>query len=260
MRRILVAGNIKMNLSRSELNQLLSSIRNELETQAEPIDVAYFPAAPMLDVAQSVLTGSDVLWGAQNMHWEEGGAFTGECSPLMLRELGCQQVILGHSERRALFGETDEMINRKAASALAHDLIPVVCVGETEAERESGATEVVLTRQVVGSLANLQFSDPSRLVVAYEPVWAIGTGKTASPEQAQEAHSHVRSELSNLFGTHAASGIRILYGGSVKAGNAADIFSKPDVDGGLVGGASLKPEQFVPIIRAGGDAARQAGS
>jgi triosephosphate isomerase len=184
------------------------------------------------------------------MHWEASGAFTGEVSAAMLTEAGCRYVILGHSERRALFGETDAGVARKAAAALVAGLVPVVCVGESETDRDGGRTEAVLSAQIRGSLAGFPASRAGDLVVAYEPVWAIGTGRTAAPEQAQAAHAHLRRELAGILGTGGAAVVRILYGGSVKPGNAGELLACDDIDGALVGGASLDPDSFLGIIRA----------
>jgi len=250
VRRAIVAGNAKMNLDRHRLAELLHAVRDHVDRASPSCDVVYCPPATLIPAAAGVLAGSAVGYGAQNMHWEASGAFTGELSLLMLREWGCTHVILGHSERRSLFGETDAAVRRKAEAAMTGGLVPIVCVGETESERTAGATEVVLSRQVSGSLAGLPVTDPRALVVAYEPVWAIGTGKTATPEQAQEAHAHLRSELGKVFGEPLAGGIRVLYGGSVKPDNARELLTKPDVDGALVGGASLDARAFLPIIDA----------
>lgn len=252
-RRPLVAGNAKMNLDRRSMGNLLDALAAELRERPVECDVAYCPPFPLLPAAAAALAGSPVLLGAQNVHWEPSGAYTGEVSVGMLLEAGCRLVLVGHSERRTLFGETDAGVGKKAAVALEVGLIPVVCIGETEAEREAGATEVVLSRQLVGAFAGIAAADPSRILVAYEPVWAIGTGKTATPEIAQAAHGHIRRELSRRFGD-AARGIRILYGGSVNAGNAAALMAQPDVDGALVGGASLDAGSFLAIVRAAGTA------
>jgi triosephosphate isomerase len=250
MRKPIVAGNAKMNLDARALGSVLQALKGDLAATPSACEVYYCPPFTLLATAGEALQGSPIGWGGQNMHWEESGAYTGEISAGMLRELGCRTVILGHSERRTLFGETDENVRRKAAVALAAGLVPIVCVGETEQEREAGATEVVLSRQLVGSLAGLEIPRTTSLVLAYEPVWAIGTGKTATPDQAQAAHAHVRGELTKLFGAGMAAGLRILYGGSVKAANAEELLSLADVDGALVGGACLKAESFLPIIRA----------
>lgn len=212
------------------------------------------PAFPALLAVSALLEGTDIGLGAQNMHWESAGAYTGEVSPPMVAEL-CQYVILGHSERRTYFGETDETVNRKVQAALAHGLVPIVCVGETLEENEAGRTEEVVFRQVQLGLAGLSlaedFTASSNLVVAYEPVWAIGTGRAATAEGANRVVAEViRPALSELFGEGSAQEIRVLYGGSVKADNAAEFFSQPDIDGALVGGASLKVAEFVPITQA----------
>ena len=195
------------------------------------------------------MEGSSIPWGAQDMYWMEGGAYTGEISASMLRDAGCEYVILGHSERRTLFNETDDSVKMKTGAALAGGLVPIVCVGETLQERESGDTEAVLSRQVSRGLSGLEVAGANRLVVAYEPVWAIGTGKTATPAMAQQAHDHIRGCLHDAFGD-LANGIRILYGGSVKGENAKELLSQPDIDGALVGGASLSADAFLPIVRA----------
>jgi triosephosphate isomerase len=250
MRKPLVAGNVKMNLTRPGLLAVLDALKRDIGLNPPDCEVVYCPPFVWLAESAAALSGSRIGLGAQNMHGEASGAFTGEVSPGMLREAGCRYVILGHSERRTLFGETDAGVRRKAEAAISADLIPIVCVGETEQERKAGATEVVLTRQTVGSLGGLAVADPAELVLAYEPVWAIGTGKNATPEQAQEAHAHLRRELAKVLGPDVAAAVRILYGGSVKADNAADLLTKPDIDGALVGGACLKPEAFLPIVRA----------
>ena len=257
MRQPFVAGNIKMNLNRAETTALLSAVAGSLRQSASSVEVAYCPPAAHLDVARAALAGSAVRLGAQNAHWESKGAFTGEVSPAMLREAGCGLVILGHSERRTLFGETDADVLRKTRAVLEAGLDAVVCVGETEAERAAGATEVVLARQVVGSLGGLDIQDPRRLTVAYEPVWAIGTGNTATPEMAQAAHRVLRGELAKALGAHTAEGIRIQYGGSVKPDNAEALLAQPDIDGALVGGACLEASSFLAIIRAGEATARR---
>ncbi len=250
MRKPLVAGNAKMNLTRAGLVGVLEALKRDLSLAPPACEVVYCPPSPWLLDAAAVLTGTRIGLGAQNMHWEASGAFTGEIAAGMLCEAGCRYVILGHSERRTLFGETDAAVRRKAEAALAAGLIPIVCVGETEQERVAGATEVVLTRQAVGSLGGLIVPDPAGLVVAYEPVWAIGTGRNATPDQAQEAHAHLRRELAGVLGPEVAAGVRILYGGSVKPDNAAELLARLDIDGALVGGACLKPETFLPILRA----------
>jgi triosephosphate isomerase len=195
------------------------------------------------------LKGSSVGLGAQDLFWENEGAFTGQVSARMLCAVGCRYAIVGHSERRQFFGETDATVNRKTRAALAAGLVPVVCVGESEAEREAGQTFSILDKQLQGGLQGFSANDIGPLVVAYEPVWAIGTGKTATSAQAEEAHRFIRSRVEGLFGAAAAAAMRILYGGSVKPDNMAELMAMPDIDGGLVGGASLNPESFAKIVR-----------
>jgi len=192
---------------------------------------------------------TNIALGAQNMYWENEGAYTGEVAPGMLKEIGCRYVILGHSERRQYFGETDDIVNRKVQAALAHELIPIVCVGERLEERESGTTEAVVRRQLVASLVGLTAQQMARLVVAYEPVWAIGTGRTASAADAQQVNQFIRFLLRDLFGETTATSVRIQYGGSVKPGNTAELMAQPDIDGALVGGASLEVDSFTDIIK-----------
>ena len=195
------------------------------------------------------MQGSNIGLGAQNVHWAEKGAFTGEISAAMLKELGVQYVVIGHSERRQYFGETDETVNKRTKAALAAGLKPIVCVGETLAEREAGATTKVVERQVRVGLAGLHSADWDQLVLAYEPVWAIGTGKTATTAQAQEVHAFIRKLLAELAGAEAAAKLRIQYGGSMKPENAKELISQPDIDGGLIGGASLEAKSFADIVR-----------
>lgn len=213
-------------------------------------DVAIFPPYVSLYPAADFLRSSRIMLGAQNMHEAVSGAFTGEVSVGMLLTVGCQLVILGHSERRQLFGETDAGVGRKTQAALASGLMPIVCVGETLAERESGQTERVVERQIAAGLTGMTEEQLDKVTIAYEPVWAIGTGKVASVEQAGEVHRFIRSWIRTNFGATAAERIRIQYGGSVKADNARDLLADPDIDGALVGGASLNPDEFDAIIRA----------
>ncbi len=239
----IVAGNWKMHHGAAAATGFCEGLLNE--DLPEGVQAVICPPFTSLPAAAMLLAGSSIGLGAQNVHWESSGAFTGEVAAPMLAELGVEWVIVGHSERRALFCETDETAHRRAARAQAEGLTVIFCVGETLEQREAGETFAVLQRQT-GALEGLE---PGRLVVAYEPVWAIGTGRTASPAQAQEAHAFIRERLRNLFG-EAAEAIRILYGGSVKPANAAELFAQPDVDGGLVGGASLDVASFSAIIRA----------
>lgn len=206
------------------------------------------PFTALMEMATQ-LSSTKIALGAQNMYWENEGAYTGEISPGMLKEIGCQYVILGHSERRQYFGETDETVHKKVHAALAHNLVPIVCVGERLEEREAGNTEDVVRRQVVGSLAELKAEQAAGLVVAYEPVWAIGTGRTASAGDAQQVNGFIRDVLRRMFGEAAAEAIRIQYGGSVKPQNTAELMAQPDIDGALVGGASLKADSFSQIVK-----------
>lgn len=248
-RKKIVAGNWKMNLSIAEATELASSAARDLAELRE-VDVLLCPPFTALSAVSEVISGGSIKLGAQNMHWEKDGAFTGEISAAMLRGLFCRYVIVGHSERRQFFGETDEVVNRKTRMALESSLEPIVCVGEHLEQREAGETNAVLQSQLEGSLAGLG-ADCAKIIVAYEPVWAIGTGLTASPDQAQEAHAWIRGVIGQIAGSDIADGIRIQYGGSVKPGNAGELMSQPDVDGALVGGASLEARSFVEIVRAG---------
>ena len=248
-RKKIVAGNWKMNKTLRDAESLAAAIKVDLAEYRE-VDVVLCPPFTALKAVGEVIGDTLIKLGAQNMHWEHSGAFTGEISPAMLRDIYCHYVILGHSERRAMFHETDAMVNRKVHAALAANLTPIVCVGETLAERDAGQTLEVVRRQVEQSLAGLG-EQVARIIVAYEPVWAIGTGRNATAEQAQEVHAHIRQILAALGGAEAASVARIQYGGSVKPANARELFSQPDVDGGLIGGASLEAHAFVEIVRAG---------
>ncbi len=249
MRKPFVAGNWKMNKTGEEARALVAEMLPELQA-ASSIDRAVCPPSPYLMPVAAMLAGTGVGLGAQNMYWEESGAYTGEISPNMVAEF-CQYVIIGHSERRAYFGETDETVNRKVKAAFAHNLTPIMCVGETLEENEAGRTAEVVERQVRGGMAGLDTDQAARLVVAYEPVWAIGTGRAATSEQANAVHADViRPVLSDLFGADVAQAVRIQYGGSVNAKNAAELFAMPDIDGALVGGAALKPADFVAIVKA----------
>ncbi len=249
MRTPLVAGNWKMNKTVAEARQLVAEMLPGLE-EARSVENLLCPPFTALEAVAGLLKGSTVKLGGQNVYWETKGAFTAEISPLMLSEF-CQYVIIGHSERRAYFGETDETVNRRVKAALAHHLTPVVCVGETLAENEGGQTNAVIARQMREGLAGTGISSAAQLVVAYEPVWAIGTGKAAYPEDAARVIGKViRPALSELFGETLSQEVRVLYGGSVKADNAAEFFNLPDVDGALVGGASLNAEDFIAITQA----------
>jgi len=249
MRKPLVAGNWKMNKTVEQARLLVAEMLPGL--QAEPsVERVLCPPFPALMALAAQLAGTGIGLGAQNMYWEASGAYTGEIAPAMVKEF-CEYVILGHSERRTYFSETDASINRKVKAALANQLIPIVCIGETLAENEAGQTAEVVIRQVLEGLKELSDEQARRLVIAYEPVWAIGTGRAATGPGANTVLSdYIRPALISLFGKEVAQGTRILYGGSVTAGNAAEFFGQPDVDGALVGGASLKPADFVKIVQA----------
>ncbi len=246
MRRPFIAGNWKMNLNRREAATLAGSIARRAGELAH-LDLAVCPPSVYLETVGAALSGGPVGLGAQNMYHEAAGAFTGEISAAMLVDLGCRYVILGHSERRHILGETDEQVNRKVLAALAAGLTPIACVGELLEEREAGQTGEVIRRQFDRSLAGLPDEQMRRVVIAYEPVWAIGTGKVATPQQAQEVHLDLRKLISARYNQGLAQTVRILYGGSVKAANAAELLSQADVDGALVGGASLKADEFLAI-------------
>ena len=250
MRRLLIAGNWKMNLDRAAAVALAKEVTAQAAA-APQVDVAVCPPSVYLDAVGGVVRGSRVALGAQNMYHEASGAFTGEVSAAMLVDLGCRYVILGHSERRHVLGETDKQINLKVRAALAAGLVPIVCVGELLDEREKGQTAAVIGNQFIGSLAELTADDIARTVIAYEPVWAIGTGKVATPEQAQDVHKDLRKLIQAQYNAEIAQQVRIQYGGSVKASNAAELLSQPDIDGALVGGASLKASDFMGIVAAG---------
>jgi triosephosphate isomerase len=246
MRRKLIAGNWKMNTDRASAVALAKGVAARAD-EVPNVDLLVCPPSVYLAPVAEALGGAKVALGAQNMYHESNGAFTGEISATMLLDLGAKYVILGHSERRHILGETDEAINKKALAALAWGLVPIVCVGELLAEREAGKTADVIRSQFEGSLATVTVQQIDRLVIAYEPVWAIGTGKVATPEQAEEVHADLRSLLAKRYNDDAAGRVRILYGGSVKPSNAGELLGQPNIDGALVGGASLKVEDFIGI-------------
>ena len=248
-RKVLIAGNWKMNLTVIESIRLVQAVADGISGDIG-VDVLVAPPFTHLSEVHRALRGKPILLGAQNIYWESSGAYTGEVSAQMVKEVGCSHVILGHSERRCDFGETDDTVNLKIQAAMTEGLIPIVCIGETLEEREEGRAFDVIRNQLAGSLRQFrQEKDlPLDLILAYEPVWAIGTGKTASPEQAQEIHQYIRQWLQENFGDDTGSVIRVLYGGSVKGKNAKELLSQPDIDGALVGGASLKADSFLPII------------
>jgi len=244
----LIAGNWKMFKTAPEAVQTAGELA-ALVADAANVDIMIAPPFVALDPVSKVIAGTRVDLGAQNLHWEKQGAFTGEISAPMLTAAGCRYVIIGHSERRQYFGETDDTVNRKIRAALDAGLLPVLCVGETEAQRESGQTFSVLDKQIKKGLQGFAAEDLKSLIIAYEPVWAIGTGKTASSDQAQEVHQYIRSLIETAFDPTLAAHLRILYGGSVKPGNIAELMAMPDIDGALVGGASLEAESFSRIVK-----------
>lgn len=250
MREKIVAGNWKMNTERNSARELSRSILSGLQGNPalENTTVVLAPPFPFLVDVNDVLDGSELKLAAQNMYYEESGAFTGEVSAQMLTSAGCSYVILGHSERRMMFGDSDYDVKMASNAAVDNGLRPIICVGETEVERETDAAYDVLNRQLREAMDGIFDDKAGNCVIAYEPVWAIGTGKTATPELAQDAHRFLRDLLGSLYGAEVADGITIIYGGSVRPDNAADLFSQPDIDGGLIGGASLKPEDFISIV------------
>jgi len=247
VRRLFVAGNWKMNKDLAGALELVSALKAEVSDDT-PVDVGVFPPFVYLAAVAEALEGSPVIVGAQNMHAEPNGAFTAEVSGPMILDAGATHVIIGHSERRQLFGETDEGVNAKLKAALGCGLKPIVCVGETLEQREAGSTEDVVGTQTAAAVDGLTAEQAEGIVLAYEPVWAIGTGVTATPEQAQEVHKFIRSVLAEKMSAGVAEAVRIQYGGSVKPGNAAELLGQPDIDGALVGGASLEAESFLGII------------
>lgn len=247
MRTPLIAGNWKMYLGPQESAALAQAVVAS-STNLDDREVMVAPSCTSLMAVADIVKTSGVHLASQNVCWEEKGAYTGESSPGVLEEIGCSMVIIGHSERRHIFGEDDHMINQRVSGALQFDLIPILCIGETLDEREEGITFQVLEKQIRGGLEGVSSEDAAKVVLAYEPVWAIGTGKTASPEQAQEAHEFVRQMFAALYDKNLAEQIRILYGGSVKPANVDDLMAKKDIDGALVGGAALKIDSFERII------------
>lgn len=247
-RRLLIAGNWKMNKTVPESIKLITEIKRDTYDVSE-LDILVCPPFTVLCEAQEVLEGSNIYLGGQNMHFEAGGAYTGEISPLMLKDLGCKYVILGHSERRNIFLEDDKIINKKLKTALKSELIPILCVGETLKEREEDKTFNVIEDQLRKCLEGVEITDAAGIVIAYEPVWAIGTGRNATSKQAQEVHSYIRSLIKEILGYNIYMDIRIIYGGSVKPDNIKELIKESDVDGALVGGASLDAESFTQIIK-----------
>lgn len=244
----IIVGNWKLNKTIAEALALVTELKNQLAAVRD-VEIGVAPVFTAVHAVAKRLEDTNIGVAGQDCHWEERGAWTGTVSASLLVDAGCRYVIIGHSERRQHFGETDENVGRKARAALDAGLVPIVCIGETEAERDAGQTITRVDTQLAGALAHLSAQDMERVVLAYEPVWAIGTGRTATPAQAQEVHAHVRAELRERFGS-LADRIRIQYGGSVKAANAENLMRQPDIDGGLIGGASLVADEFVAIVKA----------
>ncbi len=244
-----IAGNWKMNMTVSEAMELIKGIHYGLPWPGE-VDVIVAPPFTALHAAARFLKDSYIAVAAQDLFWEDSGAFTGQISGAFIKEAGADYVIIGHSERRQYFAETDETVSRKTRAALKHDLIPIVCIGETLEEREAGREADVIAGQITGGLSGLSAEEAGNIIIAYEPVWAIGTGKTATPEQAEQVHASIRGIISSEFGSNQADSMRILYGGSMKPQNAGALLSMENIDGGLIGGASLEPSDFIGIIKA----------
>jgi len=250
MRTKVIAGNWKMNKDLAETSSLINDLKAKIGTGLGGVEVVICPPFTSLALASELLKGSPIKLGAQNMYYEDEGAFTGEISPKMLKSAGCTYVILGHSERRQIFGETNELINTKAKKALAAGLLPIICVGETLDEREKNITDQVITAQIKNVLKEIPAADLEKIIIAYEPVWAIGTGRNATPQQAEDVHRHIRKLIGQLYNWTVAEKLVIQYGGSVKPDNAAELLKQPDIDGALVGGACLKADSFHLIIDA----------
>ncbi len=248
-RQPIIAGNWKMNNTIAEAIQLVTALKREL-FEEEKVEVVVCPPATALSTVAELLEGSQIGLGAQNLFWEEKGAYTGELSPAMIKEAGCKYVIIGHSERRKYFGETNETVNKRIKAALAIGLKPIICVGETKEQREQGQTKNVIKDHVQGALVDISAERLLECIIAYEPVWAIGTGINATPEQAEEVHDYIRNTLlKDKYGSGTAAKIRIQYGGSVKPDNVKSLMAKPDIDGALVGGASLKADSFSKLVK-----------
>lgn len=246
MRKTIVAGNWKMNKTPREALELIETLK-PMVGDNDKTEVVFCPPFVSLVLAAQAVKGTNIKIGAQNMYYEESGAYTGEVAPEMIKECGCEYVILGHSERRGYFGETDEIVNKKVLKAFEHDLKPIICVGETLEQREQGITVDLVRMQVKIALKDVKPEDAKKAVIAYEPIWAIGTGRTATSVQAEEVCGAIRQVVSEIYGAEVAEEIRVQYGGSVNAGNAAELFAMPNIDGGLVGGASLKAD-FAKIV------------
>jgi triosephosphate isomerase len=247
MRKPFMAGNWKMNKNAKEAVSLAKSLKDKLK-DVNDRDILICPSFTVLNAVYEEVKGSNIKLGAQNMYFEDSGAYTGEVSPIMLKDF-CEYVILGHSERREFFDETDEMVNKKVKKALQHGLKPILCIGETLEQREKNETFDIIKNQLKNSLKGIDKDNIKKIIIAYEPVWAIGTGKNATPEQAEDVHAFIRKEIEKIYGKETASGIIILYGGSVKPDNVKDLMEKENIDGALVGGASLDAESFSKIVK-----------
>ena len=248
MRKPVIAGNWKMHNTISEALDLVRGIKVQVEGVAD-VEIIVAPVYTSLVSVAAELKGSNIHVASQNIFWEEKGAFTGEIAPNMITDAGCSHAIIGHSERRQYFGETDETVNKRVKAALAAGLIPILCVGETLEERDAGNTIAVVETQIKGGLVDISAEDMAKIIVAYEPVWAIGTGKTATPDMAEDVHKQIRSIIAEISDAAIADGMRILYGGSVKPENVDELMAQPDIDGALVGGAALKADSFVRLVR-----------
>ncbi|OQA85868.1 MAG: Bifunctional PGK [Lentisphaerae bacterium ADurb.Bin242] len=249
-RKVFIAGNWKMNKTAAETAVLCRALKEKFADICPcSVEVAVCPTFTSLSAAIAELKGTNIKVGAQNIHWADNGAFTGEISGAMLKELGVEYVIIGHSERRQYFGETDETVNKRLVAALRSGLKPIVCIGETLEEREGGKTEAVLEKQIKGAFVSIGADDFKKVVIAYEPVWAIGTGKTATPDMAQDTHAFIRKVLAGLYGAAAAEDTVIQYGGSMKPENSKELVAQKDIDGGLIGGAALKADSFYDLVK-----------
>ena len=246
-RKVIIAGNWKMNKDAAAGKELVESLK-ALVADVTEAEIVVCPPFTTLNAVVAAAAGSNIKVGAQNIHWADNGAFTGEISGAMLQEIGVEYVIIGHSERRQYFGETDETVNKRIMAALKYNLKPIVCIGETLEERENGTTNAVLDTQIKGAFAGVSADDMLKITVAYEPVWAIGTGKTATPEMAQETHEFIRKTLTGLYGADVAEKITVQYGGSMKDSNSKELTAQKDIDGGLIGGAALKADSFTALI------------
>jgi len=250
MRRLIIAGNWKMNKTVSEARELATALKFELKDITD-LDMVICPPFTDLDSVSQIIGDTNIALGAQNMYWKPEGAFTGEISPVMLRDLGVRFVIIGHSERRQYFGETNQTVNKRLKAALKYGFNPILCIGENLKEREENKTFEVLSDHIENGLKDLNEPDLPRIIIAYEPVWAIGTGRTATPEMAEESHHFIRKKLTEIFSKDMADDMRIQYGGSLKPKNAKELLMQPDIDGALVGGASLEARDFIKIIKIG---------